>query len=60
MLKTSALVRSEVLELFFYTLTAYHMFSCKIWEEFAQQVKKQLSSKAKTCSGIFIAILKST
>ena len=58
--ETSFLVGSEMLGLFFNTLTAYHMYSHENWEKFLQQVQTQLSSNSKTLSEIFMALLKST
>ena len=37
--KTSVLVRSEILELFFNTFTFYHMYSYQNYEKFAQEVQ---------------------
>ena len=47
-LKTSLLVRSEILGLFFNTLTTYSMYSRQNWENFPQQVQMQLFSKPLT------------
>ena len=56
----SVLVRTEMLELFFNTFTAYHMFSRQIYEKFPQQVQTQLSSKPKSFSQIVTTFTKST
>ena len=45
--KTSVLVKSQILELFFKTFTAYHIFSRQIWEKFLLEVQTQLISKSK-------------
>ena len=53
-------VRSEVLGQFVNTLTADYKYSCQNRENFSQQVPMQTSLELKTCSGFFIAFLKST
>ena len=58
--QTCLLEASEILGLFFNTLTSDHMYSCYIWEKFLQQLQTQLSSKPKTFSQIFIAFSRST
>ena len=57
--KTTLLVKSEILGLFFNRLTAYYMYSRQNWENFSQQFKMQLSSKLLTFSDVFIEVLKS-
>ena len=53
----SALFWSEILRLFFKTLTADNKYSrCNV-HNFAQQVQTQLALKEKTFSGFFIAFL---
>ena len=58
--KTSALVISVILGLFFNMLTAYHMYSSKNLDKFKQQIQMQLSSKPLTFSKIFIAFFNFT
>ena len=58
--KTSGLVRSKILELFFNRLTAYHIFSRQIWWKLPQQAQTQLSSKPKSFSEIVTKFTKST
>ena len=56
--KKSALVWSEILRLFFNTLTADNKYSrCNV-HNFEQQVQTPLSQKQKTFWGFFIAFLK--
>ena len=56
----SALVRPKILRLFVNTLTAEYMYSRRNMQTFTQQVQTPLSLKQKSCSGFFIACLKST
>ena len=44
--KTSLLVGSEILGLFFNTLAAFHIYSRQNWEKLPQQVEAKLSSNA--------------
>ena len=53
-------VRFELLGQFFNTLTADYKYSRQNRENLSQQVPMQISLKLKTCSGFFIAFLKST
>ena len=59
-LERSSLVRSKILGLFDNTLTAEYTYSRRNMETFTQQVQTPLSLKQKTCSGFFIAFVKST
>ena len=54
----SAFVRSEILTLFFNTLTTYDMYSRRNMLNFTQQFEAPLSQKQKTFSGWFLAFLK--
>ena len=53
-------VTTELLGQFLNTLTADYKYSRRNRENYSQQVPMQTSLKLKTCSGIFIAFLKST
>ena len=46
--KTSLLIRSKMLGLFFNPLIAYHMYSRQNWEKFPQQGQTKLFSKLKS------------
>ena len=59
-LKTSPLVRFEILGLFANSFTADRMYSCHIWEKLPQQIQMLFSKKRKKFSAIFIAFLLST
>ena len=52
------LVGSETLGQFSKMLTADHKYSCHNWGKFLQQLQPELSSKAETFFGSFIAFLK--
>ena len=54
----SAFVRSEILTLFFNTLTTDDMYSRRNMPNFTQQLEALLSQKQKTFSGLFLAFLK--
>ena len=54
----SAFVRSEILTLFFNTLTTNDMYSRRNMLNFTQQFEALLSQKQKTFSGIFLAFVK--
>ena len=58
--KKSLLVRSEILGLFFNTLTAYHMYFRQNWGKVPEQVKIQSPSIPWTIPENFFALLKST
>ena len=58
-LKTSVLVRSEILELFGNTFLSDHVYSRHNWENFSQHVQTLLSQKHKMFSQIFIAFSQS-
>ena len=52
------LVKCEILGPFSNTFTGDHKDSHHNWEKFLQQVRQQLSSKPKTFSASFVALLK--
>ena len=54
----SAFVRSEILTLFFKTLTTDDKYSCRNMLNFTQQFEAPLSQRQKTLSGWFLAFLK--
>ena len=54
----SAFVRSEILTLFFNTLTTNDMYSRRNMLNFTQQFEALLSQKQKTFSGLFLAFVK--
>ena len=54
----SAFVRSEILALFFNTLTTDDKYSCRNMLNFTQQLEALLSHKQKTFSGFSIAFQK--
>ena len=54
----SALVSSDILRLFANTLTTDDKYSCRIIQNFPQQIEAPLSQKQKTFSQFFIAFLK--
>ena len=54
----SALVTSEILRLFFNTLTPDDKYSRRNIQIFWQQIQTPLSQKGKTLCGFFIAFLK--
>ena len=54
----SAFVRSEILTLFFNTLTTNDMYSRRNMLNFTKQLEALLSQKQKTFSGLFLAFLK--
>ena len=56
--KKSALVWSDILRLFSYTLTADNKYSLCNVHNFAQQVQAHLSKKQSTFCGVLIAFLK--
>ena len=56
--KKSDLFWSEIFRLFAYTLTADDKYSCRIMQNFLQQLQTQLSEKRKTFSGFFIPFRK--
>ena len=58
--KKSVLVRSEVLGMFFNTLTAEFQYSRRNMCNFPQQLQTQLSHRGKAFSGFFIAFPKCT
>ena len=58
--KRFVLVRSEILGLFFNTLTANQMYSRQNWEKLPQQVEAKLSSNPEILFQIFIAFFKAT
>ena len=58
--KRLVLVRSEVLGQFVNTITAVYNYIRQNLENLRQQVQTQISLKAKTFSGFFIALMKST
>ena len=55
----STLVRSKILGLFVYTLTAEYKYSPRNMQSFAKQVQTPLSLEKETFSGFFIAFVKS-
>ena len=57
--RKSLLVRSEILGLFFNTLTAYHMYFGQNWQKLTKQVQMQSPSKQLTLSKISIVFFKS-
>ena len=54
----SAFVRSEILTLFFNTLTTDDKYSRRNMLNFTQQIEAPLSQRQKTFSGFFLAFLK--
>ena len=56
-LKTSLLVISEILELFFKTLTADDNYSCYQREKFPQGIEMELSKNLKIFYALFILFL---
>ena len=54
----SAFVRSEILTLFFNTLTTNDLYSRRNMLNFTKQLEALLSQKQKTFSGLFLAFLK--
>ena len=56
--KKSAIIGSEILTLFFNTLTTDYKYSRRNMLNFTQQLEAPLSQKQKTFSGFFLAFLK--
>ena len=56
--KKTALLWLKILRLFLNTLTADDKYSCRIMQNFLQQLQTLSSEKRKTYSGFFIAFLK--
>ena len=56
--KKSAIIGSEILTLFFNTLTSDYKYSRRNMLNFSQQLEAPLSQKQKTFSGFFLSFLK--